>query len=199
MDASSLQFIPLVTFAVATLFTPGPNNMMLTASGANFGVRRTIPHMVGINMGFPSMLLLCGLGLAQVLETYPEAYEALKWIGATFLLYLAYRIATAKRLGKDAGGKPLSFWEAFAFQYVNPKAWSMAFGATSAFIPSPEAAMTAAPVIALTFMVLGYGSATTWTLFGTAIRRVLTTGERLVWFNRAMGALLAASIALILF
>ena len=82
MVSLPLEFLPLVTFALATLFTPGPNNMMLTASGANFGVKRTIPHMIGINMGFPSMLLLCGLGLARVLETYPQAFEALRWIGA---------------------------------------------------------------------------------------------------------------------
>jgi threonine/homoserine/homoserine lactone efflux protein len=198
MQGLSLDFIALFTFAAATLFTPGPNNMMLTASGANFGLARTLPHMVGINLGFPSMLLICGLGLAQLLQVYPAIFEVLKWIGAAFLLYLAVRIATASGMKKTESGEPLSLWEAFFFQYVNPKAWSMAFGATSAFVPSPEAAYLAAPLIAVTFMVLGYGSALTWTLFGQAIGRLLTTGERLVWFNRAMGALLAASIALIL-
>lgn len=193
-----VEFIPLAGFAAATLFTPGPNNMMLTASGANFGFRRTLPHMVGINCGFPSMLLLCGLGLAQFLELYPETFDYLRWIGAAFLLYLAYRIATAKGMAKAGDGKPLRFHEAFLFQYVNPKAWSMALGATSTFIPSPEDAAFAAPLIALTFMVLGYGSASTWTLFGTAIGRVLTSGERLRWFNLAMGALLAACVLLIL-
>ncbi|MFM8614006.1 MAG: LysE family translocator, partial [Alphaproteobacteria bacterium] len=119
-------FWALIGFALTTSCTPGPNNAMLTASGANFGFRRAVPHMLGIILGFPAMVLAIGLGLGTVFTALPWLHLALKYVGAAYMLYLAWRIATAGR-GKGAGAaKPIGFFEAAGFQWVNPKAWIMA-------------------------------------------------------------------------
>jgi threonine/homoserine/homoserine lactone efflux protein len=120
MLALATAFLP---FAVVAAFTPGPNNLLLAASGANFGIRRTIPHLLGVMCGFPLLVLAVGLGLGSVFQRHPDVHTVLKFVGATFLIYLAWRIATAGSTATDTGpGRPLTFLQAALFQWVNPKA-----------------------------------------------------------------------------
>jgi threonine/homoserine/homoserine lactone efflux protein len=126
----------LCVFAFASSITPGPNNTMLMASGANFGLRASFAHMAGVTLGFISLIALCGLGLAGVFSTFPWLRQVLKWGGGAYLLWLAFKIATSKGVGSQAAGRrPISFPGAVAFQFVNPKGWVMALGAVSTYVP----------------------------------------------------------------
>ena len=126
--------LALSAFAFVTSITPGPNNLMLLASGMNYGFARTVPHMLGISVGFGVMCLAVGFGLHELFTRHPVVYEVMKWAGVAYLLYLAWRIATAGVVSDAKGsarGKPLTLWEAAAFQWINPKAWAMAVSAFS--------------------------------------------------------------------
>ena len=127
-----------VLFAFVSSITPGPNNTMLLASGVNFGVRRTIPHALGVSIGFMVMVLGVGLGLGEVFKVYPLAYTVLRYAGAAYLLYLAWKIANSGPMSATdpQSRKPLGFWGAAAFQWVNPKAWVMAVGAITTYTPA---------------------------------------------------------------
>ena len=129
----AVNIIPLAVFSIVGTGTPGPNNLMLTASGVNFGMRRTLPHLMGVWLGFLLMLGLVCAGLGNIFQTWPWLQTVLKGVGSLYLLYLAWRIATAAPVSKAAVGKPISFFEAVLFQYVNPKAWMMAVTITSAY------------------------------------------------------------------
>ena len=190
METATL--IALTGFAFASTWTPGPNKVMLAASGATFGWRATLPHAMGVALGFPLMLFLIALGLGEVFQRSPALRTGLAWAGMAVMLWLAWRIATA---GPSAGGRrarPLSFLEASAFQWINPKAWVMAIG-TAATYASGAAPVLEAAIAALVFVGSGLTSANGWAGFGAALGRVLGTGRRLRLFNAAMGALLAGS------
>lgn len=192
--------IPFTLFAIAGSFTPGPNNIMLTASGANFGFRRTLPHILGICIGFPLMVAAVGIGLGRLFEVVPATHAVLKVAGTAYLLWLAWRIATAGSADAgDAGARPLSFIEAAAFQWVNPKAWIMATGAISTFTLAGEAILPQVLTIVGIFTVVSVPSATVWTLLGIGIARLLRSPLALRLFNIGMGALLALSVVWILF
>ena len=190
---------PLVTFAVATSVTPGPNNIMLTASGANFGFRRTLPHLLGVAIGFTIMVLAIGLGLSEVFERLPVIHQVLRYGGAAYLLYLAYRIATAAPTTPDAAqpvGRPLTFLQAALFQWVNPKGWMMAVGAISTYTTAGGDLILESVMIALIFGAIGLPSAAVWAALGVAIGRLLQARRALRAFNIAMALLLVASLAL---
>src|SRR6185295_8630669 len=125
----------LALFCVVTLFTPGPNNLMLMTSGLNFGFRRGLPHLLGVSVGFALMVLLVGLGLGAIFERWPLLYAILKYVGAAYMLWLAWQIATASppQPRGESTGRPMGFFNAMAFQWVNPKAWVMAVGAVSTY------------------------------------------------------------------
>ena len=183
----------LVALAIATLFTPGPNNALLAASGANFGYRRTLPHLLGVALGFPVMLLCVGLVLGGLFQASALFRETLRFGGAAILLWLAWKIATSGGIGsKSAGAHPFTFAQAAGFQWINPKAWTMAIAATSQFI-SEAAPLVTAVVTAGTFLTLGLLSSSTWTLAGQAMTRWLTTPARLRAFNVVMAALIVVS------
>jgi threonine/homoserine/homoserine lactone efflux protein len=190
---------PLVTFAVATSITPGPNNIMVTASGANFGFRHTIPHMLGIAIGFTVMVLAIGLGLSEIFERFPVIHEVLRYGGAAYLLYLAYRIATAAPTTPDAAqpaGRPFGFLQAALFQWVNPKSWMMVVGAISTYTTVGGDLMLESIAIALIFGAIGLPSVALWAALGVAIGRLLQARWALRAFNIAMALLLVASLAL---
>jgi len=190
---------PLVTFAVATSITPGPNNIMLTASGANFGFRRTLPHLLGVAIGFTIMVLAIGLGLSEIFERLPVIHQVLRYGGGAYLLYLAYRIATAAPTTPDAAqpvGRPLTFLQAALFQWVNPKGWMMAVGAISTYTTVGGDLMLESVMIALIFGAIGLPSAALWAALGVAIGRLLQARWALRAFNIAMALLLVASLAL---
>lgn len=183
----------LLLFAVATSVTPGPNNLMLMASGANYGFRRTIPHMLGISLGHLFMVVVLGLGLAQVFTTWPVAHTVLKVLSVAYMLYLAWRIATAAPPGEAAAtGRPFTFLEAAAFQWVNPKAWAMALTAISVYAPAQTVA--AVLMVGAAFAAVNLPSVSVWTALGTQVRRWLTTAGRLRRFNLGMAVLLVLSL-----
>lgn len=166
-------YIALLSFAFISVITPGPNNLMLMASGLNFGWRRSIPHMLGVGLGFPLMLLLVGLGLMQVFEAYPIVRQIMTVCSIVYLLYLAWKIANAEPASAgDVVGKPLTLFQATAFQWVNPKAWSMALTALSVYVPA-DMGWYGAVLAAITYVICGIVSTNTWTLLGIQIKRFL--------------------------
>jgi threonine/homoserine/homoserine lactone efflux protein len=186
-------FIALLGFAFATVISPGPNNLMLMASGANFGFRRTIPHMLGVGLGFPLMILPVGLGVMQAFEAWPPLRTILTVASVAYLLWLAWRIANAGAPKEaKAGARPLTFPQAAAFQWVNPKAWSMALSAITLY--APDRSFGAVLWVAGSYVAMGVISTSTWTVLGQQIRRFLTNPARLRIFNWSMAALLVASM-----
>jgi len=186
--------LSFVLFAFATAGTPGPNNMMLLASGANFGFRRTILHILGISAGLGVMVVAMGWGLSGVFKAFPLLHEILKWVGAGYMLWLAWKIATAKGIhDKDAGGRPMTFLQAASFQGLNPKAWAMALGAATTYTPEGAGSLTAL-VLAGTFMLVGAPCSAAWAGFGLGLRRVLDRPNTLRAFNVTMAVLLVASL-----
>lgn len=188
-------FMALVVFAFVTSITPGPNNLMLLASGVNFGFRRTIPHMLGIGIGFLSLLLGVGYGLGAVLETAPALYVGLKFAGGAYMLYLAYKIATSTSVGRvdDETAQPMSFMQAWLFQWVNPKAWVMAVTAMASYTVH-DAYSLSVLLIGIVFAVINVPSVSSWAAFGSLLRQWLEDPVRLKWFNLMMAALLVVSL-----
>ncbi len=193
---STDAFLALLVYALVTSITPGPNNFMLLASGVNFGFARTIPHMLGIGIGFLVLLLAVGFGLGAVLTAFPALHTGLKIAGGAYLLYLAWKIAMSRSIGANADStkaRPMSFLEAAAFQWVNPKAWVMAITAMAVYT-NPDKPFLSVALISLSFAVVNLPSVSTWAGFGTGLRGFLSDPVRLKWFNMAMGALLAATL-----
>ncbi|ESZ01607.1 LysE family translocator [Mesorhizobium sp. LNHC209A00] len=188
-------FLALLVYAFVTSITPGPNNLMLLASGVNFGIGRTVPHMLGISFGFLVLLLAVGFGLGAVLTAFPALHTGLKIAGAVYLLYLAWKIAMSRSLsGKgDTDARPMRFIDAAAFQWVNPKAWVMAITAMAVYTNS-ERPFLSVILIGVAFTVVNLPSVSVWAGFGTALRGFLSDPMRLKWFNIAMGVLLAATL-----
>jgi len=182
-------------FALVTSITPGPNNTMLLASGVNFGFNRTIPHMLGITCGFFSLVLAVGLGLGAVFQTYPLLYTALRYIGAAYLLYLAWKIAHSGPVSDSQSGNntPISYWGAAAFQWVNPKAWIMAIGAISTYTPL-QGYFFNVLVIAAVFALINLPSVSLWVVCGSLLRNLLRDRRWLRVFNWGMALLLVASM-----
>ncbi len=188
---------PFVWFAFVASITPGPNNLMLMASGANFGFRRTMPHMMGVGLGFIFMVAMVGIGLAGVFVAFPWTYTALKIASIVYLLYLAWKIANAAPPTPGAeAGKPFSFLQAAAFQWVNPKAWAMAVSAVTVYAPSQDTG--AMLLIAAIFGAVNMPSISLWVVMGQQMQRFLTNPARLRTFNIVMALLLVASLVLVL-
>lgn len=187
--------IALFVFAFVASITPGPNNVMLLASGANFGFRRTLPHMFGIEIGFVSLIAAVGLGLGALLTAMPMLDTALKIAGALYLVYIAWRIATTRSMASATGAsRPLNVLQAAAFQWINPKGWVMAVSAVAIYSRPDALAQSILAVIAC-FALSGLIATPTWTGFGTALSAYLDDPDRLKWFNIAMGVLLVLSLA----
>ena len=193
-----LETLPaLVLFAFVTSVTPGPNNLMLMASGANFGFRRTVPHMLGVSLGFVLMAFVVGVGLAGLFQTYPLTRTALEVVSVVYMLWLAWKIAhAAAPKDRQAGGTPMTFLQAAAFQWVNPKAWAMATNAVTLY--TPDRSLWAVALVAVIFGAINLPSVSLWTLIGQQLRRVLTDARRLTLFNWTMAGLLVLSLAPVL-
>ncbi len=190
---NSEQLIALMSFAFVASITPGPNNLMLMASGANFGFVRTLPHLLGVGIGFMLMVAGVGVVLTQLFAAYPAVYQVLRVASGAYLLYLAWKIANAAPPDSSvADGRPFSFLQAALFQWVNPKAWTMAITAVSLYAPSRE--LVAVAMVALAFGVVNIPCISTWTVMGTQVRRYLTNPMRLRIFNGGMALLLLASM-----
>lgn len=189
-------FIALAAFAFVSSITPGPNNMMLMASGANFGFRRTLPHMTGVTLGFMVMLITVGLGLMQVFDAYPIIYTVLKVLSVSYLLYLAWKIATSAPISDDADpakqGVPFTFLQAALFQWVNPKAWTM--GLTAITVYTADRSVIGVLLVGVIFAFVNLPAVSFWTIMGGQMKRFLTSPARLRAFNGAMALLLVGSL-----
>ncbi|WP_220760332.1 MULTISPECIES: LysE family translocator [unclassified Shewanella] len=187
--------LTIALFAFSSGITPGPNNIMLMSSGVNFGVKRSLPHLFGICIGFPAMVLAIGLGLSAVFVSFPILHTVIKYVGISYMLYLAWLIAnsSAKMNGKDTPS-PLTFIQAAAFQWVNPKAWIMGIGAVAAFTSMSQTLAPQVLTISLVFFVVALPSAFVWLGFGVALKRILKNQKQQKIFNVTMALLLVLSI-----
>ncbi len=185
---------PLALFALVASITPGPNNVMLASSGLTFGFRRSIPHMMGITIGFSVMILLVGLGLGALFTRFPWLYTALKYGGAAYLLYLAWRIARSGPLEDGSQrARPLTFLQAALFQWVNPKAWVMTVGVVATYTPQ-QGFVNNLWIAALVCGLVNLPSISVWVSFGMALRRVLHRPGAIRAFNVSMAVLLVLSL-----
>lgn len=190
----SETLLAFVTYAFVTSITPGPNNTMLLASGLNYGFVRSLPHVLGISIGFAVLVMGVGAGLGRLFEAFPALYALLRIVGAAYLLYLAWQIATAAPMqDASAPGRPFGFWKAAGFQWGNPKAWIMAIGAITAYLPA-GGGVQAVVALALLFALVNAPSVVVWVTFGTTLRRWLTDTRHLRLFNIAMALLLVLSL-----
>lgn len=191
--------VGLFVLGLSLVWTPGPNNALMAASGARFGYRRTLPHTMGVAIGFPLMFFLIALGLGGVFRSVPLLREALRYGGALILLWIAYKIATAPmpQAGDDTHEHPWTFSRAVAFQWINPKAWVMSIS-LSGQLPETKPFWIAPLAGALVFLIAGLTSANGWTAFGAAIHRFLSTPLRFRAFNLVMAGLIVLTVAGIL-
>jgi threonine/homoserine/homoserine lactone efflux protein len=184
-----------VIFATVMFFTPGPNNVMLLSSGLTYGFRRTVPHLAGIVIGFAFMIGAVGLGMGTIFISYPVLQTVLKYAGAAYLIYLAVAIATSGPVkpGQDNRRGPMTFWGAAMFQWINIKGWVMVIGTITAYagIASFPWNITIQVMLSL---LLGVVACSTWALFGTALRPLLTSERAVRVFNIVMAVLLLASL-----
>ena len=182
-------------FGFIAAVTPGPNNVMLTTTGVNFGVRRGLPHLMGICIGFPIMLILIGLGFGGLFDLYPILHEIIKVVGIVYLLYLAWKIGATRQSDEiEEQSRPMTFLQAAAFQWVNPKAWVMGSSALAAFTSLEANFLLQVLIVAGTFLVITIPSAGVWLIFGAGLQHVLRDPDHLRIFNISMAVLLVASI-----
>ena len=186
--------VTLALFALVSSITPGPNNLMLMSSGATFGLLRTLPHMLGVALGFCFMLFLVGVGVIQLFDAFPFTYEILKWFSVLYLTYLAVKIARSgkPRDSKQDTAKPFTFFQAALFQWVNPKAWTMALSAISLY--APERNVESVFLVTLVFGLVNFPSVSVWAWMGQSLQRLLTSPIKLTAFNYLMAGLLLVSI-----
>ncbi len=190
---------PLTLFVLAMSITPGPNVLMVAASAANFGVRPTVPHMLGISLGFPAMVFAVGAGLSGVFHAYPQLHLALKYVGAAYMLFLAWKIAIAGQAeGRGAKPTPITLIQAALFQWVNPKAWIAALGAIATYTTLGGNLLLESTVIAALFAAVSLPCLFVWAAMGAGIGRFLEAPRARLAFNLTMAALLVASLVPVL-
>ena len=186
--------VSFTLFASVSAFTPGPNNIMLAASGANFGFRASLPHIFGVSVGFISLVIAAGFGLSWLFNALPHLYDTMKIISFMFLIYLAWRIGSAGRTQTQSPSEPLQFWQAAMFQLVNPKGVSVIISSVTAYTSSATTVASEVFVLFVVFSFVTVGSTITWTLFGLVIGQVLNTPKRLRLFNITTASLLLISL-----
>ena len=191
----SFPLVAFTGFAIASAFTPGPNNIMLAAASASYGVRRVMPMLLGIQFGFGFMVAAVGFGLAGPLTQVPALQNGLRWIGLVWLLWLAWKIATAPVAETNVASRPaLGFVGAMLIQLLNPKAWLLCVAVATSWI-APDSPLTPQVVMVSTvFFVIGLPASALWVAIGLGAAKILDTPRRMRWFNLAMGVLLAASV-----
>lgn len=192
------QTAAFLLFAVVAAVTPGPSNVMLTAAGANGGVMRGLPCLVGVTAGMGLMMFVVPLGLGSLILTNPLVLKALNWAGAAFLLWLSWKIATSRRMDSLPDSRPIGFIGAAVFQWVNPKSWLVTASAAGAFLHAGAGSpVLQSALLGGLFFLVALPSCFVWLAFGATAQRLLQTPRRLRAFNITMGILLALSIGLI--
>lgn len=188
-------FLAVLFFAFSTTVTPGPNNVMIMSSGVNYGIKASVPHWLGICLGFPLMVLLVGLGFGMVFERYPHLHQLIKVLGVAYLIWLAWRIGSAAPKAIEQGkSKPFSFMQAALFQWVNGKAWVMASGAVAAFTSVGGVYWLEVSIITAAFLLVAFPCVGVWLVFGAALRTVLTKALFQRIFNICMAVILVLSV-----
>jgi len=188
-------YLAILLFAASTTITPGPNNIMIMTSGLNYGVKSSMPHLLGICFGFPLMVVLVGLGFSIVFEMYPIFHQIIKVVGVAYLLYLAWLVASASPTSLEGNkSKPLSFIKAALFQWVNPKAWVMATSAVSAYTSISSDIFSQVLFIAFAFFIVAFPCVGIWLVFGAGLKRYLKSAKHQKVFNLSMALLLVASV-----
>jgi threonine/homoserine/homoserine lactone efflux protein len=185
--------LPFAAYSFVMSITPGPNNVMLTASGATFGFRRTIPHLLGVSVGFGIELLLVCAGLGAVFTRWPEIQSMLRWVGAIYLLYLGARMLGSSPATTGNSARPVTFLEAAVFQFLNPKAWIMTITAATLFLPHELGVLAAGAYMLLIMVIMNMPCTAVWALFGSSLRRFLERPASRMGFNAAMAVALAAT------
>ncbi len=207
MFADTHTYLALLSFAVVASITPGPNNLMVMASGAAFGWRKTVPHMAGIALGFAVMIGSVALGLSAILEQFPQILSVLRVVGAAWLLWLAWQLAsplfapTTEAARPDApksASRPMHLYEAAMFQWVNPKAWTMAVAASAAYSGIASDPTSRALLMAVTFIAVAPVCNSVWVLAGQMLQRLMTTGNSSRIFSLIMVALVVLSAVVVL-
>ncbi len=191
--------LALIAYAFVTSITPGPNNTMLLASGVNFGFRRTIPHTLGVALGFDVVVIVVGLGVGSIFINYPAVHLVLRYAGIAYTLYLAWKIGTSGAMHDEAQARqPMTFLQAAAFQWVNPKVWVMVMGVLTAYTPQQNFYVNVV-IVAVLFGLVNWPCVASWAAFGTALRRYLSNPDYVRVFNVAMAVLLVVSLLPLLF
>jgi threonine/homoserine/homoserine lactone efflux protein len=185
--------LPYATYSFVMSITPGPNNVMLTASGANFGFRRTLPHMFGISAGCGLQILAVCSGLGALFHHWPVLQTVLQWAGAAYLVYLGWKLLGSGEIREGHAAQPLGFWQGAAFQFVNPKAWVMSMTAAALFLPTDISVLAAAGYLVVTMVLINIPCIAVWALFGSSLRGFLTHPARRAAFNIVMALALAAT------
>jgi threonine/homoserine/homoserine lactone efflux protein len=188
-----LNPLPCATYAFVMSITPGPNNVMLTAAGANFGLRRTVPHILGVTAGFAVLVSAACGGLGVLFTRWPQVHIVLKWVGAAYLLFLGWQMLRSRGAAAGSAGKPITFWEAAAFQFLNPKAWIIALTAATLFLPPGLGPLPAISYVATIVTLVNLPCITAWALFGSSLGLLLTRPTARRIFNWAMAAGLGAT------
>ena len=198
---TTAMFTSIFMFSFATSMTPGPNNIMLLSSGLTFGYKRTIPHILGVVIGFPLMTIFVGLGLGKFFELYPIAFSVLKVAGVGYLMWLAWHIAqsTPKFKEHDENARPLKFMPIILFQWINPKNWIKIITAMSVYVTSLNHAMGQIVIITMIFLSTVMVSANTWALGGLILKKLIKSDVGIKRFNRLMALALILSMVPMLF
>jgi threonine/homoserine/homoserine lactone efflux protein len=192
------NFSALIVFAFTMACTPGPNNVIATASGVNYGYMRTIPFIMGLTIGFPVMIAMVGFGLGFIFDAYPWLHTVMKVLGIAYLLWLAYKLATASSIGSNTDDKPLTFLQAAGFQWINPKSWAAGTSTLTTFTSSEAGNFHwQVVVVASVYIAAGFVSGSIWTLIGAGISRFLKNPKTLRVFNLSMAALLIGSLVML--
>ncbi|UJF16915.1 LysE family translocator [Vibrio sp. SS-MA-C1-2] len=188
-------YLAVILFAFSSTITPGPNNIMIMSSGVNFGIKKSIPHLLGIAIGFPFMVAAVGIGFSALFTLFPQLHEIIKTVGVAYLLYLAWMIANSAASDLSVKKKhAISFTQAALFQWVNPKAWVMATGAIAAYTSINENLSWQVMMISFSFFVVAIPCVGTWLLFGSYLAKYLENIKYRTYFNRSMALLLVISI-----
>jgi threonine/homoserine/homoserine lactone efflux protein len=197
------QWIALALFAFVASITPGPNNLMATTSGARFGLRRTIPQVAGVTFGFTALLWLAASGVALIVVEHPVIGTTLAVAGYAYLAWLSFKLLAAawqprsNAVAEVTALRPLTFWQAAAFQFANPKGWMMALSTATSFLAGPDRTLVAIVAVGLLFALINFPCVGAWALMGARLRRWLndvSAPGRLRTFNGIMGAMLTATV-----
>lgn len=191
------DLLPYVLFTIAMAVTPGPNNIMISTGAANHGVRATVPHMLGVNLGFCAMMLIVGWGLAGPLATLPALHAVLRWVGIAWLLWIAWTMVQPVPAGSAttaAPAAPMRFLPAALFQWVNPKAWAIALAATTTYTSADRSLPQQVLVLALLSLAVGAPCTLLWSMLGAGAGRILHSPRQFRVFNAVMAGLLVLSV-----